>query len=419
MTGTPRILAWAVPAIVLALSVGPRGEGRAAGVGRFAQGQPLAWQDTIRNLRHPDAKIRLAAVEALGNAGYTAAAEPVAPLIVDLDDHVQFAAIDAELTFFLVESIGSRRILSFGASHSRAQEAFDAGPLVRLPGPAPAVVVDNLIAAIRAQNARIRFDAVHAVGVVAQAPLTPAQATALVDGLDHYDPVIRAATARVLGRLRTREAGDKLIGCLNDSSALVRRFAIESLGLIREERAVTALRNLFGFYGKGDLAAETLLALARIGHGSARDLFRAHLADDNPAIRRAAAEGLGRLGDRDSLGALQQIITSDPAAPVRLAARFAVGQFGEPQSHLIAASLASTETGAQARDYLLEIGSPAGPGVESALGVATDVRHRADLLHVLGFVGNRDAVGIIEPYLKDRDDRVARAAANAIARLSR
>src|SRR5436309_1560074 len=67
--------------------------------------QAAQWQDVIRRLRHPDAKIRLAAVEQLGNAGYTAAAESVAPLIVDPDDRVQYAAIDAELTFFLIEPI--------------------------------------------------------------------------------------------------------------------------------------------------------------------------------------------------------------------------------------------------------------------------------------------------------------------------
>src|SRR5690348_2647083 len=50
------------------------------------------WQDTIRNLRHPDAKVRLTAVEQLGDAGYTPAAEYVAPLVTDPDDRIQFAA---------------------------------------------------------------------------------------------------------------------------------------------------------------------------------------------------------------------------------------------------------------------------------------------------------------------------------------
>src|SRR5260221_364794 len=86
------------------------------------------WQDVIRNLRHPDVKVRLAAVEQLGSAGFTAAAEYVAPLVTDPDDRVQFAAIDAELTFFLIEPIGGRPVLSLTrGTNRRGPEAFEAG----------------------------------------------------------------------------------------------------------------------------------------------------------------------------------------------------------------------------------------------------------------------------------------------------
>jgi HEAT repeat protein len=378
------------------------------------------WQDVIRNLRHPDAKVRLAAVEQLGSAGYSATAEYVAPLVTDSDNRVQFAAIDAELTFFLVESIGERHAIRMtGGSHSRAQEAFDAGPLVRVAGPAPLVLLDNLIAAMRDGNARIRFDAVHALGVIAESPIPPAQAKGLVDGLDHYDPVIRAATARVIGRLRIVDAGDKLIAGLNDASGLVRRYCADALGRIREERAIQSLTERAAFYRSDDTAAEMLLALARIGHASSLEVFRSRLNDANPQIRRAAAEGLGRLGDGQSLGALKTMMAADPSVPGRLAAAFAVGGFGESQSHVIAAALASPDTAPQARDYLIELGPAAIPGVESALGVATDGRFRADLVHVLGFTGTRDTVRLVEPFLKDKDGRVSRAAANAINRLTR
>jgi hypothetical protein len=45
------------------------------------------------------------------------------------------------------------------------------------------------MAAMRDKNDRIRFDAVAAVGVLAESPLPPAQLNALLDSLDHYDPV--------------------------------------------------------------------------------------------------------------------------------------------------------------------------------------------------------------------------------------
>jgi HEAT repeat protein len=381
--------------------------------------QAPQWQDVIRNLRSPEIDARLEAVEQLGEAGYTAAAEYVAPLVTDSDDRVQAAAIDAELTFFLIEPIGARRVFSLtGRSRSRAQVAFDAGLLVRVAAPAPLVVIDNLATAMGDENARIRFDAVHALGVVGEAPLPPDQARALIDGLDHYDPVIRAATARVLGRLAVVEAGEALISALNDSSALVRRYAAEALGRIREERAVQSLAELTAFYGQDEMAAATVLALARIAHPSSLDLLRQRLADPNAAMRRAAAEGVGRLGDQESRPALEGMMASDPSAAVRLAAALAIGRLGEPQTHVLASAVGSPATKAQACEYLLEIGPAAVPGVQSALAIANTPRLVADLLHVLGFIGDSETVAIVQPYAEDPNPDVQRAATNAIARIT-
>src|SRR5690606_5459692 len=72
------------------------------------------WQDVVRNLRHPNAATRLDAVERLGRAGYVQAIDPIAPLVADPDDRVQSAAMEAELTFFLTERLGGRRVLGMG-----------------------------------------------------------------------------------------------------------------------------------------------------------------------------------------------------------------------------------------------------------------------------------------------------------------
>src|SRR6185503_3900788 len=101
----------AMAAVAALLVVELTASGRQAGRGRDLQ-------DAIRNLRHPDPKARVSAVEALGNAGAVEAIDAVAPLVVDSDDRVQFAAIDAELLFFLIDPIGGRRVLTFGGSGS-------------------------------------------------------------------------------------------------------------------------------------------------------------------------------------------------------------------------------------------------------------------------------------------------------------
>jgi HEAT repeat protein len=399
-----------LPGVVTALVV----------VAAFPAGQThtAEWQDVIRNLRHHEVETRLQAVDRLSRAAYTAAAEPVAALLADADNRVQAAAIEAELTFFLVEQLGGVRILGFGAPQSRAHQAFEAGPLVRSAAAAPVAVIDRLIGAMRDENARIRFDAVHALGVVAEAPLPAPQARALTAELDHYDPIMRAATARVLGRLRVGGAGDALLIALEDSSPLVRQYALEALALMQDRRALTSARSIVQ-QGRGGAVEGALVALARFGDRDDIELFRARLGARDAGVRRVAAEALGRAGDAGMKAQLGTLATSDRSGDVRLAAAFALQKLGESQSHLIAAQLGSRGEGAQARDYLLELGAPALPGVYAALEVATDARHRADLVHVIGYLGGAADVARLEPLTRDRDDRVRRAVANTTARLQR
>ena len=381
--------------------------------------QSPTWQDVMRNLHDRRADTRLAAVESLNVAGYGAAADAVAPLIADPDARVRYAAIDAELTFFLNEPVGAAATDGKSPKHSRAQDAFDAGPLIRNAAVAPASVLEALVDALRDDAPRIRFDALHALGVIAEPPLGQDAADTLAAGLDSADPTTRIATARVLGRLRVTSAGVKLIAALNDTNTLEQKYATEALGFIKEQRAVASLLERLDFFKTGDQAAETLLALARIGHASAREAFRAHLNDNDPAMRTAALEGLGRLHDADSRDAIIARRQKDGAASARLAAAFAIGRLEEPDVPTLAKGLTSADTYGQAVDYLIELGPAAASGVETLLGTTRDNGLRADLIHVLGFVGTRGAVPLVEPFLKDRNDRVAHAAIDAIARLSR
>ncbi len=374
------------------------------------------WQDVIRNLRHPDPDKRLSAVQALGNAGYVPAAAEVAPLLTDPEDRVQEAAIEAELSFFAIGKIGGFRIFGIGAAKSDAQAAFETGPLLRSAAPAPAAVLDQLIAAMRDDNARVRFDAVHALGFIGEAPLPAEETRLLAAELDHYDPVIRAATARVLGRLDATGAAARLAVARLDSSEIVRRYAVEALGRLHDTRSAGTLRDQVA-KSTGDMRDVTALALARIGRPEDASLFRQWAADGHAPLRRAGVEGLGRAGDADAVKLLAPLVQGDPDAAVRLAAAFALQRLGRTETQTIAASLGARDEAGQARDYLFEIGAPAVPGVMAVLGAATNSDDRADLIQVIGYIGARDDANRIEPFLRDPDEHVRRAATAAIARL--
>ncbi|MEO8480894.1 MAG: HEAT repeat domain-containing protein [Acidobacteriota bacterium] len=372
---------------------------------------PTEWQDVIRNLRHPNPQTRIAALDRLNQAGYVLAAEAVAPLVADPDDRVQLAAIDTELTFFLADRVNSGK-------KNRAQLAFEAGPLARSAVRAPPAVLDRLITAMRDENALVRFDAIHALGVIAESPLPAPQVKALAAELDHYDPTIRAATARVLGRLGARESADQVAVALVDSSPVVRLFATEALGVMRDARSAQELRDQLA-KARGDMLGTTLLALARIGLRDDIGLFRQRLADRAPLLRRAAAEGLGRAGDAGAVPLLEPMLKNDRDDSVRLAAAFGLQRLGQTQSHVIAWMLGDEKTNAQARDYLIELGPVAVPGIQQAFKSAKDSRHRATLVQLLGVIGTSDAMTSIEPLLKDPDDRVRQAAIWSMTRLRR
>jgi HEAT repeat protein len=277
---------------------------------------------------------------------------------------------------------------------------------------------DRLLMAMRDENPRVRFDAIHTLGFVVERPLTGAQTQALAAELDHYDPIVRAATARVLGRLRAREAGGPLLVAVDDSSEVVRMFAVEALGLIGDNIVVGPARG-YASRGRGALAEASVLALARVGAREDIELFRELLAGRNTLMRRASAEGLGRSGDRESLPTLERLAAAEASGPVRLAAMYALQRLGQTQTHLIASAIADEALAMQAADYLIEIGQPAMPGVVEALKVAVTPAHKTALAQLVGLIGTPADRSHVEPLLQDRDARVRRAATVAIERIQR
>lgn len=389
-----------------------------AAAGAAAQTAP-DFAEAIRNLRNPDTRARLRALRTLRDAQHVAAAIPVAPLVVDSVDAVQLEAIAAELSFYVVEEAPVRRrvgLIVEVRSNGQAAQLFERGALATWPDSAPAEVVEALIKAVDDENPRVRIEAIHAVGVIARPPLSPAAATGLITTLDHYDPAIRAAAARVAGRLRVQGAGDALIKGINDSVPAVRFASMRALGDIREPRAVRSLTEQLEYYGKGEGAWSALDGLARIGHASSAALFRARLADKDPFVRRAAAEGLGRSGEASSAAALQAAETAERSEMVRAAMAFAMVKLGHDYLPRLLDRLGSDRTRTQVEEYLLELGPSVLPALTARLNDPV-AGVRAGAVEVTGVLGTRDSVTALEPLLKDRDRTVADAAMVAIERI--
>ena len=383
-----------------------------------AAGQQAQFQDVVRMLRHPDARERLRSVRMLREAGYMEAAEPLAPLIADPDDDVQLAAIETELSLFVLDD-GTRRKLG-GLMTSRpkslALAAFEGGPSVVKPAAVPPAVIDNLLVAIDDASDRVRFEAIHAVGALATAPLTTPQIRRLVAGLDHYDPIVRAASARVIARLQVKEAEDALIQAIGDSNQAVRQFAMYALGELESQRAIPALKHQIENYRSNTQATWALLALAKIGDPSTADLFRQYIAAKDPGFRAASAEGLARTGAADYVPQIEQRLQNERGPAVRLAYFFALHKLGRNSLDQIVSALADDGAAAQAIEYLVELGPSIAKDLTPYLASRED-NVRGRVAQVLGLIGTADVLPALESARMDRNEAVARAVAAAIDRI--
>jgi HEAT repeat protein len=379
----------------------------------------MPFADVVRNLRNPDPEVRVSALRLLEDAKYPEAVVPIAALINDPIDEIQLEAIDAELSFFLADALPRKSRVAFFVevrSEGRGPRAFQVGPLAAWPKKAPPEVVKALLQAVDDETQRVRVEAIYTLGVIGGGPLTGDEAAQLIKALDHYDPAVRAAAARVIGRLGAANAGDALMNAMNDSNTQVRYASMCALGEIGEARAVQALTEQFTFYGKGEGAWAALSALARIAHPSSVPLFRAHLENRDPYLRRAAAEGLGRTGDTSELERLRTAASSDESEMVRAASAFALQKLGENYLGRLVDSLDSDRMAPQVQSYLLELGSEAAAGLVPSLQ-EPDEAVRRHVAQVLGGIGSESTVASLTALLKDRDKDVARAAKLAIERI--
>jgi len=386
--------------------------------GPVVAAQPARFDDVVRNLRNPDPKARLTAVKLLREARYPEAIVPLAALVNDPVDQIQLEAIGAELSFFLVQDLPERRRLGFVVevrNRGVAAEAFERGPLAVWPRPAPPELVTALLKAVDDENGRVRLEAIYAAATIPKEGLSLEAEQLLIKALDHYDPIVRAGAARFAGRAGIKAAADDLIKLINDSNAEVRYAAMRALGLLREERAMAALVEQLKFYGKGEGAWSALDGLAHIAHKSTAAVFTERLADRDPYLRRAAAEGLARIGDTASAGALETGAGNDPSDMVRAAMAFALQKLGRSYVPRLVEFLDDRKVAVQVQEYLLELGTPIEKELLPSLQ-EPDPSIRAGVAGVLGAIGGDASLAALQ-NLKDRDQDVVLAAQRAVERI--
>lgn len=384
-----------------------------------------SYAQVVAQLKSPDVEARKDALRALGATAYPEAIAPISQLLTDPVDDVQLEAIYTLLSFYHVEKpdvVERRRGLQVSTRSRRiaARRIYDLGPYGLIPQAVPVELTNGLAQAMFDENVRVRLEALYGLGVMARPPLDGYAAEALPRLLQDRDEEVREGAARVIGGLRVTTAGDALVAALNDKSTPVATMAMRSLGDIKAWQALQALSDQFTYYeGKGPRAEAAFDALARIAHASTQPLFTQQLASSNANLRRLAAEGLARSGNREAAQQAGNMLANDKKTDVLLAGAFAAVVGSGVTSGGVTTLVSALDQGAhheQAMAYLVELGPRALPGLDQALA-AKDPESRERAAMVLGFIGGDEAFVLLERARGDGDLRVVRAAERAIARL--
>ena len=246
-------------------------------------GQGSGLEPLLAELRNPSARARANALERLGELGRPDAAAPIAAMLADGNDGVQGAAINALLSLYTVRTDLRQRQWgpgSVGKSATPSEVAFEAGPLATMPAAVPAQALTGLSGVVRQdQSVKTRLEAAYALGTLGVARDGPdgrgdgkhrgggPGGDAAGPGSSHAPgggacrrPGLHAHD----GRTVPASLGDALINSMNDGDPLVRRWAMDSLGWLKYDRAVQALTDRASYYGKSEEGSAALHGLARI-----------------------------------------------------------------------------------------------------------------------------------------------------------
>ena len=232
-----------------------------------ARAQDVPFETAVAGLRSPDASARIRSLVLLRQAGYLEAAAAVAPLLADPDPTVQGAAVETALTLYLVDvdytvEVGRTIVKEKGVT--LPLYAFVQGPGATIANPALPEIVRGLLTAMGSSTPTVRFDAAYTLAVLGRPLILKGllpDATKMIDSLiailRESNPVMKEAATNALGRLlgaalqrgnlgadfesiRT-EAGDLIVGGLNEADQHLRLASMNALGEMRYDRAVQSL----------------------------------------------------------------------------------------------------------------------------------------------------------------------------------
>ncbi|HJP84369.1 MAG TPA: M56 family metallopeptidase [Gemmatimonadaceae bacterium] len=242
--------------------------------------------------------------------------------------------------------------------------------------------------------------------------------SALIARLDDENADVRKAAAQSLGKLKDSRAIPGLIGALKDRDARVRAAAAESLAEFEDTRAIAPLSDLLSDQST-EVKQSALEALSHFDDNLPAAPIVRLLGDPDADVRQSAARLAGKLHDRSVTGALAKLV-GDQSADVRQAAIESIGQLGDPTSAVAlvpALSDADANVREQALDAIENLKAPIAEQTLIALMHDRDPNVREKAARIAGDRSIVGAVPTLRRMLEDPNPDVRESAVEALGNI--
>jgi HEAT repeat protein len=377
------------------------------------EGNPATIPALAGALSDPSAKVRREVVLALGQFHQADALPPLIQATKDLDGDVRALAVQSLVGYYTGVTPSTGVTGFFKKSVQRVKGHFEADDTRIDPGTAvaPQVIAALVVALKDTRSEEASRLAARGLGTLLAKTTVPD----LVAAAHSSDEDLAREALNALTKIKDLSAGPRLVDLLDSPDKDVKRDACVTVGILRTNEALPKLQSIFESSPDQKDRIAALQGLAYLGQKVSVPLFTKALWSEDKNLRQAAAEGLARAADPQSLGELEKAVTVEKDAPVKLAIEFAITALGK-QDYLssLVNELGSKTRGDTARAYLTELArDPAFlprlyPYLQSQ---DADVRKR--LCTILMYSGDQSSLEPLDRLSHDPDNDVAAQALRA------